>query len=163
MDRRCEESLEADLSSITNEQREELEYRVTRYYENPSNLISWEHVKQICVLHAKDGFHAKKQLIPSRHEDYRATASLHSNACPKIPTDAMHQGALPLSQQLALDIIIPPAGSLLGWLMSRAWASVVQGRAASETTRKRQKKEALVLLIAVYVLMFGITIYARST
>jgi len=75
----------------------------------------------------------------------------------------MHQGALPLYEQLLFDVFIPPAGAILWWLMSRAWASAVQGGSVSETTRKRQKKEALVLLVAAYVLMFGITIYARLT
>jgi hypothetical protein len=75
----------------------------------------------------------------------------------------MHQGALPFSEQLLLDVFIPPAGAILWWLMSRAWATAVQGGPVTETTRKRQKKEALVLLFIAYVLMFGITIYALLT
>ncbi len=39
----------------------------------------------------------------------------------------MHQGALPLSQQILLDIFVPPAGTLVWWLMSRVWASAIQG------------------------------------
>jgi len=77
--------------------------------------------------------------------------------------NAMHQGALPLSDQLLFDVLIPPAGTVVWWLMSRAWASAVQGGKVSETTRKRQRKEAIVLLLAAYILMFSVTIYARFT
>jgi len=73
----------------------------------------------------------------------------------------MHEGALPLSQQILLDIFVPPAGTLVWWLMSRVWASAVQGGEVSQTTRKRQKRLAVGLLVAVYVLMFGITIYGQ--
>jgi len=73
----------------------------------------------------------------------------------------MHEGALPLSQQILLDIFVPPAGALVWWLMSRGWATAVQGSEVSETTRKRQWRLALVLLVVVYILMFGITIYGQ--
>jgi len=75
----------------------------------------------------------------------------------------IHEGALPISQQILLDIFVPPVGTLVWWLMSRVWATAVQGGEVSETTRKRQKKIALALLILVYVLMFSITIYGRLT
>ena len=32
----------------------------------------------------------------------------------------MHAGALPLSQQILLDIFFPPVGALMWWLMSLA-------------------------------------------
>jgi hypothetical protein len=73
----------------------------------------------------------------------------------------IHEGALPLSQQILLDVFVPPIGTLVWWLMSRGWATAVQGGEVSETTRKRQKKIALALLIIVYVLGFGITIYGQ--
>jgi len=73
----------------------------------------------------------------------------------------MHEGALPLSQQILLDVFVPPVETLVWWLMSRGWATVVQGGEVSETTRKRQRKIALALLIMAYVLMFSITIYGQ--
>ncbi len=73
----------------------------------------------------------------------------------------MHGGALPLAQQILLDLLVPPVGTLVWWRMSRRWATLVQGGVVSETTRKRQKKVALVLLAIVYVLMFSITIYGQ--
>jgi len=39
------ESLEADAQALTNEQRAELDSRVARYHQNPSDVISWEQVK----------------------------------------------------------------------------------------------------------------------
>jgi putative addiction module component (TIGR02574 family) len=39
------ESLEAEPPALTDAQRAELEHRVARYEQNPSNVISWEQVK----------------------------------------------------------------------------------------------------------------------
>lgn len=38
-------SLEADAPALTDEQRAELDCRAAKYEQNPSNLISWEHVR----------------------------------------------------------------------------------------------------------------------
>jgi putative addiction module component (TIGR02574 family) len=38
------ESLEADLVSLTDAQRAELDYRIARHDQNPSNVIPWEQV-----------------------------------------------------------------------------------------------------------------------
>ena len=39
------ESLEADVPALTDEQRAELDDRVARYQDNPSDVIPWEQVK----------------------------------------------------------------------------------------------------------------------
>lgn len=39
------ESLEADVPALTDEQRAELDHRVARYQNNPSDVIPWEQVK----------------------------------------------------------------------------------------------------------------------
>lgn len=39
------ESIEADVPALTDEQRAELDYRVARYTQNPSDVIPWEQVK----------------------------------------------------------------------------------------------------------------------
>jgi putative addiction module component (TIGR02574 family) len=39
------ESLEADAVSLTDAQRAELDYRLTRHDQNPSEVISWEQVR----------------------------------------------------------------------------------------------------------------------
>jgi putative addiction module component (TIGR02574 family) len=39
------ESLEADSVSLTDAQRAELDYRIARHEQNPSNVIPWEQVK----------------------------------------------------------------------------------------------------------------------
>jgi putative addiction module component (TIGR02574 family) len=36
------ESLEADALSLTDEQRAELDYRIARHEQNPSDVIPWE-------------------------------------------------------------------------------------------------------------------------
>jgi len=71
--------------------------------------------------------------------------------------------AAPLSEQILYDIILPPVGAAIWWLMSRGWAGSVQGGSVSDTTKQRQKTEFIVILIATYVLMFSITIYGCMT
>jgi putative addiction module component (TIGR02574 family) len=39
------ESLEADAPAPTDEQRAELDYRVAKYEQNPSDVIPWEQVR----------------------------------------------------------------------------------------------------------------------
>jgi putative addiction module component (TIGR02574 family) len=39
------ESLEADSLSLTDAQRAELDYRIARHEQNPSNVIPWEQVR----------------------------------------------------------------------------------------------------------------------
>ncbi|MGA9393590.1 MAG: addiction module protein [Candidatus Sulfotelmatobacter sp.] len=39
------ESLEADAASLTNAQRAELDRRIARHEQNPSDVIPWEQVK----------------------------------------------------------------------------------------------------------------------
>jgi hypothetical protein len=67
--------------------------------------------------------------------------------------------ALPISQIILLDILIPPVGTCLWWLMARGWAGLVQLRNPSETTKKRQRVEFFAILMSAYVLMFAITVY----
>jgi putative addiction module component (TIGR02574 family) len=39
------ESLEADSVSLTDEQRSELDHRIARHEQNPSDVIPWEQVR----------------------------------------------------------------------------------------------------------------------
>jgi putative addiction module component (TIGR02574 family) len=39
------ESLEADAGSLTDAQRAELDYRITRHEQDPSDVIPWQHVR----------------------------------------------------------------------------------------------------------------------
>ena len=39
------ESLEADAVSLTDAQRAELDYRITRHEQNPSDVIPWQQVR----------------------------------------------------------------------------------------------------------------------
>jgi putative addiction module component (TIGR02574 family) len=39
------ESLEADATSLTDAQRAELDYRIERHEQNPSDVIPWEQVR----------------------------------------------------------------------------------------------------------------------
>ena len=64
-----------------------------------------------------------------------------------------------LFEQLLLDLIAPPVGVCLWWLMSRGTATVFQGGKVSEMTKRREKFEFFALLGLGYAIMFGITIY----
>ncbi len=66
-----------------------------------------------------------------------------------------------LMQQLLLDLLAPPVLAGLWWLGSRGWASAVQGAQVSNQTRSRQKVGFVVVVTALYLLMFGTTIYLR--
>ena len=39
------ESLEADAASLTEAQRAELDYRIARHEQNPSDVVPWEQVR----------------------------------------------------------------------------------------------------------------------
>jgi putative addiction module component (TIGR02574 family) len=39
------ESLEADVVSLTDAQRAEIDYRITRHEQNPSDVIPWQQVR----------------------------------------------------------------------------------------------------------------------
>jgi hypothetical protein len=75
----------------------------------------------------------------------------------------MRPGSLPIGQMIALDIVGPPIGTCIWWLIARGWAGAVQGQSVSRTTRKRQKWEFWVILVVAYLLMFGITLYGYLT
>ena len=75
----------------------------------------------------------------------------------------MRPGAAPLIDQLILDIVGPPIMAALWWLGSRGLGLTIQGGTVSERTKQRQKKEFWVLLLLMYVLAFGLTIYVDLT
>jgi putative addiction module component (TIGR02574 family) len=39
------QSLESDPPALTHEQREELDYRVAKYRQNPADTVAWEQVR----------------------------------------------------------------------------------------------------------------------
>ena len=69
--------------------------------------------------------------------------------------------ALPIGQQILLDVIVPPILAELWWLFSRGWANIVQGGDVSEMTKSRQSKGVWVMLAILYLLMFGTTAYYK--
>ena len=66
---------------------------------------------------------------------------------------------IPIAQQILLDIVIPPIGTCIWWLMARGWAGFVQTRNVSDKTKSRQRREFWIIMLATYLIMFGITIY----
>lgn len=71
----------------------------------------------------------------------------------------MNQGGIPFYQQILLDIVAPPIGAIIWMILSRGWAGVVQMGNVSKMTKDRQRVEFWVVLFALYVIMFGITLY----
>jgi len=71
----------------------------------------------------------------------------------------MRPGALPMFDQVLLDLFVPPVGSCVWWLMSRGWATSVQGDAVSDDTKKRQRTEFWAVLCVAYFIMISITVY----
>jgi len=72
-------------------------------------------------------------------------------------------GALPLPQLILLDVVSPPVIAGIWWLMSGGWAAGVQGGSTSTETKSRQTLEFWAILILLYVMAFGVTIYAWLT
>jgi len=72
-------------------------------------------------------------------------------------------GALPLSTQIVLDLIAPPIGAALWWVLSRSWSTLVHGGSVPPKTIRRQKIEFWILLGVAYALMIFITAYAYMT
>ena len=83
--------------------------------------------------------------------------------CTRWPT-SLHEGemqhhALPIVQQIMLDIFAPPILAIMWWLFSRGWAGTIQGGEVSQMTKDRQAKGFWIVLITLYVIMFGATTY----
>ena len=72
----------------------------------------------------------------------------------------MNSSPTPLWEQIAIVFLGPPIMACVWWVISRGWAKTVQGGIASEKTKRRQKIEFGVLLIAMYVVTLGMALYA---
>ncbi|HTW60772.1 MAG TPA: hypothetical protein VMD55_03130 [Terracidiphilus sp.] len=70
----------------------------------------------------------------------------------------MRPGALPIQQQILVDLIAPPVGALLWRFVAGGWAEA-RARDGSEETRRRRSNEFWVILILGYFLMFGISLF----
>lgn len=75
----------------------------------------------------------------------------------------MRPGAAPLGEQIAIVFVGPPVMACLVWIMSRGWASIVQGGTPSERTKGRQKIEFWAILIVMYFIGIGMALYAWLT
>ncbi len=75
----------------------------------------------------------------------------------------MRPGAAPLGEQLAILLLGPPIMAALICFMSRGWALSVQGGVASDRTKRRQKVEFWMVLVAMYAIGAGMALYARLT
>jgi len=75
----------------------------------------------------------------------------------------MRPGALSTSQLVLLDLLAPPIIAGAWWLMSGGLAGVIQGGSISAETKARQAREFWVLLILIYLMAFGVSIYAWLT
>lgn len=67
---------------------------------------------------------------------------------------------VPRWEQLIILILGPPIMTILWWFASRGWATAVQGGAVSDKTKRRQKIEFYIVLIAMYAVGFGMVLYA---
>lgn len=71
----------------------------------------------------------------------------------------LRPGAAPIGEQLLTFSLGPPIMACLWWIMSRGWASTVQGGRVSDRTKQRQKLEFWILLAAMYVFGIGLLLY----
>lgn len=68
---------------------------------------------------------------------------------------------MPLIEQYLIDLIAAPVLACMWWSLSRAWAEGVQAGRVSDRTRSRQKGGFLIVLILLYLGMFGMTAYVH--
>ena len=66
---------------------------------------------------------------------------------------------LPIGQQIFLDLIVPPLGTSLWWLLSWGWALTAQGGNISQRTKKWISKGFWIVLALTYVIMFSVTFF----
>ena len=65
-------------------------------------------------------------------------------------------------QGIIILILAPPLVTVLWWLLSRGWATTVQGGNISERTRKRQSFEFWIVLGAGYFIEI-VALFARRS
>jgi hypothetical protein len=68
---------------------------------------------------------------------------------------------MPFVQQILLDIIAPPILTCIWWLFSRGFTGAVQGGVVSGRTKARQHHRFWIVLVVIYIGMFGTTIFYR--
>ncbi len=68
---------------------------------------------------------------------------------------------LPLVQQIALDVVVPPIVTAIWWLLSSGWSNMTQGGDPTPRTKIWLSKGVWILLGLLYSVMFGITLYAQ--
>jgi hypothetical protein len=71
----------------------------------------------------------------------------------------MNASQVPIGRIMILDILIPPIGTCLWWLMARGWAGFVQLGNISDATKRRQRWEFWIVLASAYLIMFSVTLY----
>jgi len=68
--------------------------------------------------------------------------------------------ALPLREVVALDVLFPPIGAAIWWVMSRSLGAVIQAGSPTERSRKFVNRGFWIVLAAAYLIMFGVTAFA---
>lgn len=72
-----------------------------------------------------------------------------------------NSAGLPMWQQIVVLLLTPPCVACIWWLMSRGWASSVQGGHVSSQTRSRQKFEFWLLILVLYLGLAFLFVYAH--
>lgn len=57
------ENLEACAPALPEEQEAELDYRVARYEQDPTNVIAWEHVREVMADRATAAVKARRDML----------------------------------------------------------------------------------------------------
>jgi hypothetical protein len=72
----------------------------------------------------------------------------------------MGPSVAPLWERIVILILGPPIMTVLWWAAARGWALTVQGGTASQKTKKRQRIEFFMILVAMYAVGLGMALYA---
>jgi hypothetical protein len=72
----------------------------------------------------------------------------------------VRDGALPLGQQIALDLVAPPIVTAIWWLLARGWTHLL---GTTDWAQGWRRRATLAVLIGAYFIMISVTIYGYFT
>ena len=72
-------------------------------------------------------------------------------------------GTYQISKQILVDLSAPPVIAGVFWLMARGWAASIGPGGITTLTKQKLKLEFRIVLVLLYLLVFGETFYSLLT
>lgn len=75
----------------------------------------------------------------------------------------MDIGTYQISRQILLDLCAPPLIAGVFWLLARGWVASIGSGAITTLTKQKLKVEFRIVLVVLYLAVFGETLYTLLT